>query len=416
MKSALSECQVFIYTSCLKVGVDIFFRKFHSVYLLLKTVNGNHILNISDACQLIGRIRSYNYLHIYITATSSYHQEGTTQSDYLFSMLNKKYSINNETREFLERHLNIEQNLRKLQVLYMTCLLRMLYVTLKDPIFYYKRNPIEISALVPCLKKKSKNIRQVFLRIVTKSKLFDGHIPAFCDNIKKTVLKRISKYTSLSFSTFYNYIKDYNGLADKDFYKQFLSIATMLSTPTGILKTCVFLNARAITCWSEYYHVPYPSSRLEELDLDFKCDLRLNKDDSQTNRNWIDLILTFLYNEFIGLQENQLYNQEMLTGIKVWNSLQKDLKSVWKCIDNPKQCLEQTYASPYRLYKIFINENVPPFLTKFDVYREVMKYLFSVNIIIRKHPICKTEILQNISTDQEFEYFDVNKFMVFMVS
>ena len=90
---------------------------------------------------------------------------------------------------------------------------------------------------------------------------------------------------------------------------------------------------------------------------------------------------------------------------------------MWKQIGTSKDNLSMTCKSIFRLYKIFIDEAMPTSLIPFDVYVEVMKSLFSVNIVI-KHYHDGTELLHNASIEEteEFDFFDVNKFMVFMVS
>ena len=86
---------------------------------------------------------------------------------------------------------------------------------------------------------------------MTKHEPFRNYIKYLYNDTKTTVLKRLAKFTctTVTFETFYHYIKDYKCLSEKMFYKQFISVVTMLSTPTGILKICTFLNKHAITNW-----------------------------------------------------------------------------------------------------------------------------------------------------------------------
>ena len=54
------------------------------------------------------------------------------------------------------------------------------------------------------------------------------------------------------------------------------------------------------------------------VDLDIKCDMRINTDESQDRNNWMESILRFLYDEFINLRDNRLYKEDRLTGMDVW--------------------------------------------------------------------------------------------------
>lgn len=425
MDGVLSDCRVFIYTSCFKVGIDVSMKKFDDVFLFLNSINSGSHINIADVYQMIGRIRSYVNLHVYVTKPTSRRKEKDL-SDYIFLTNSTRYSIRDDNLEFLIRKIHVEQNLRKHPRLYIACLFRLLSETMNDPTFYFRGVSVSAVDLTTKLVMKSRGgeVMSFFLKIITKYGPFSNRIKAFYENIKVTIIKRLAEYTPLSFETFRHYIKNYSGLSEKIFYKQFVTITKMLSTPTGILKVCALLNTNAIIGWSKFYHIPYPSvtASLSETDLDIKYDLRTHfhhtdNDGSQEKTRWIESILVFLHNAFVNLKDNRLYKREDSLTIDRWMRLQRDIKSVWKRVGSPKDKISASYASPFRLYKTFISEAMPMNLSPYEAYVEVMKVLFSINVIVKRHLIDGTEILNIISEDEdEFEFLDVNKFMVFMVS
>ena len=78
-------------------------------------------------------------------------------------MINTRYLIRDEAVEFLTHEINVERNLRTHPLLFVICLLRLLSMPLKDPIFYFKNTPISIIELLPHLIMKQDKGRKTEL-------------------------------------------------------------------------------------------------------------------------------------------------------------------------------------------------------------------------------------------------------------
>ena len=374
MKTMLAKCRVFIYTSCFKVGVDISFKRFDSVYLFLAKISTTSPLNVSDVYQMVGRVRKYNALIVCIeNLPKKKKEEFTVLRDIRYKCHDDL--AHDDTIEYLTGKVATESRLKIYPRLYIRCLLKLLVDTMNSPRLSYAGE--EVSSVVEINKNLvNYRTRHVFSNMIVSYEPFKQRIENLYGRICNAIMFHLANKTPLfSFDMFRAYA-DLAATTERSKVKEVFFMATLLTTFKGVMAACSELNEMKLQYWYRIYRQPTTHTFGDiESFVDVKYDFRMGES-QLPETHCVDLVTKLLYR----LVKTYTADIEYSEFIK----LIPDIRAVVKHGSREKNPVE-------RLYAMFINEYVP---SDYDYVLEV---------------VCKQLV------DRVPDWIDINKFLIFAV-
>lgn len=397
MGDSLRNCRLFIYTSCIKVGVDISLKRFDTVYLFLSKIRKTSPLDLSDFYQMVGRIRRFNSLVIAtneLSFSKKKEELRVVPSSLTYRKFEDKknddkddYSRADDVLLYLTNKVSVERGIKRYPNTFFKCLLWMLINTTKKPVLSFVGK--SYSDIFELYSHLTDNYRtdHVYECIITSYRKYADLISGFKDQLSRSIADKLSTKTQL-FS--FNAFKDFVNSSDnqRNTIEELCFMTTALSSLKGALAVCSEIDENTL---EHYYKTFMPSSSLE-----FVADYTMmnnNDDVEDENSCFFDFRLEGETDKFFppghGSNRVKLFLYRIIKELcknldysKFVNTL-SDIKAAVKYKSLNKEIIENMYAT-------FINEYIP----------DDFQYTLSVvkDVLIGECP----------------SWIDVNKFLIFV--
>ena len=391
MADALKACKLFIFTSCVKVGVDFSVKRFDSVFLFLSKIRKTSPLNLSDLFQMVGRIRHFDSLSIAINQLPSL-KKG--EEDFCPSPINnvvsfKKFNRLSDNADnillYLTNITGVEFGIKRYPITFFKCLLKMFVREGNrdhDISLYYAGNSYsDIYRLHKSISKRRRlNVEHIFECIITTYRKYAEFIANFKDQLIDCITKKLSSSTQLfSFDAFQDFL-----LSCEDKHKtveDLYFMVTALSTLKGILVLYSEIDQTIIEHYFDKYNRT-PLQSIEEIENSMMCaddsefDFRFDNDRIYPPNFSYNKIKFFLYKAANRLCKNLNFDS--------FNDILPEIKAAIKFKSNDQKIIE-------KIYSVFISDYIP---VNFD-------YTLGIVNETLRGGVCPSKI-------------NVNKFLVFV--
>ncbi|VDI27757.1 Hypothetical predicted protein [Mytilus galloprovincialis] len=352
LHKTLSQCRVFIYTSCFKVGIDVSFEHFDNIYVFLNKITPHLTLSVLDVYQMIGRVRKFNSLSICVTLPNEggFGKKKRTSpfninKEMDFFDIDKNFKINSII-SFANSKISVENKLKEDPLLYMACILKLLFVTMRKPRLLYHNVQVKtIEELSLALKPPQFPLKKLFAMMIQRYEFRNVDVDNLYQRTYTSILQHLANKTPLfSFDIFNSYLGD---LSNK--IEDVCNIVTLLTTEKGLFHSCAEFCEEDIRQWIKIYHTPNSNRNVRDMvinDEDCYDDVRVPQAAPHVSKTvWIEKIKLLLYNSY------ELLGKQSITLESFLGSM-NDIREVVKFGSRSITILRKLYA-------VFINHFIP---------------------------------------------------------
>ena len=304
MKKSLENCRVFIYTSCIKVGVDVSTKEFDKVYLFLNKIKKSSPLNLSDFYQMVGRIRYFRSLCIAINDlpfNKKYKKGFDCVGDLLALLSGKSHHYQqhpnndpiNDKKDILLRlteKVSVESKLKKHPILFFKCLLKMFISSTPSRshgAFFFDKSYSNVCELFRSLCNYKVSLSHIYTCIITTYLKYKQHLEHFKDQLINNITKKVFTSTQLySLDMFKEFVKKSGD--QRKTVEEICFMITALTSLKGILAICAEVEKSYI---EKYFKERFDNQSAvittRDVDADkIYDDLMTSNDDSDVQFNF----------------------------------------------------------------------------------------------------------------------------------
>lgn len=313
LNQALSRCRVFIYTSCFKVGIDVTCERFDNVYLFLNTIKIDSPLNVSDAYQMLGRVRKYQTLAICVTLPPQQQKKKKQRFEHRHQMTAVDEALIKEQRfmpgegihatvAMIASKIQVQTSVKRHSRLYMMILLKLLHSTIQKPDLCLAGQRYETIDRLCANMKGYPHMQLVFSKMILKYEIFSNRVGRLYTDLKRSVLYQLAYSTQLfSLNLFDDYVNyDSGGSGNKALEKEeakgkegccwykiteVYQIVTALTTEHGVYKACAAFDEDNAAALVQRYYNPRGVASDDDAD-DMLMMVEEDMIDTESNSGW----------------------------------------------------------------------------------------------------------------------------------